>query len=47
MKTLPEYREEISVSETISKKTLEDMDSAVANVNAGNVSETIELSDFQ
>lgn len=36
----------LSVPETISKKTLEDMDRAVANIRIGNVSEAIDLSDF-
>ena len=36
----------LSVPETISAKTLADMDRAVANFNAGAVSEPVDLSDF-
>ena len=34
------------IFETISKKTLEDMDKAVANIKTGKVSEIADLSDF-
>lgn len=37
---------ELVVPDTISSKTLEDMDAAIRNFKAGNVSEAIDLSDF-
>lgn len=37
---------ELRVPETISKKTLADMDAAIDNFNKGDVSEPIDLSDF-
>lgn len=37
---------ELTVPESISSKTLEDMDKAIHNFRAGNVSEAIDLSDF-
>ncbi len=37
---------ELVVPDTISSKTLEDMDAAISNFKAGNVSEAIDLSDF-
>ncbi len=37
---------ELTVPETISAKTLEAMDKAIANFKVGNVSEAIDLSDF-
>jgi len=37
---------ELSVPDSISAKTLKDMDKAVANFKAGNVSEPIDLSDI-
>lgn len=37
---------ELVVPDTISAKTLEDMDAAISNFNEGNVSEAIDLSDF-
>ena len=36
----------LTVPETISVKTLQDMDRAIANLKEGNVSEGIDLSDF-
>ncbi len=36
----------LTVPETISVKTLQDMDRAIANLKEGNVSEAIDLSDF-
>ena len=38
---------ELTVPDSISAKTLEDMDRAIQNFNMGKVSETIDLSDFQ
>lgn len=37
---------ELTVPDSISAKTLEDMDRAIQNFNTGKVSETIDLSDF-
>lgn len=37
---------ELKVPETISARTLEDMDKAIANVKKGDVSEAIDLSNF-
>ena len=37
---------ELTVPESISKRTLEDMDRAISNFKMGNVSEAIDLSDF-
>lgn len=37
---------ELTVPESISARTLEDMDRAIDNFKMGNVSETIDLSDF-
>lgn len=37
---------ELTVPESISKRTLEDMDRAISNFKMGNVSEVIDLSDF-
>ena len=37
---------ELVVPDTISSKTLEDMDAAINNFRAGEVSEAIDLSDF-
>jgi len=37
---------ELTVPETISKRTLADMDAAITNFKAGSVSEPIDLSDF-
>lgn len=37
---------ELTVPDSISAKTLEDMDRAIQNFNMGKVSETIDLSDF-
>lgn len=37
---------ELTVSDTISARTLRDMDMAIANFKKGNVSEAISLSDF-
>lgn len=37
---------ELVVPDTISSKTLEDMDAAIRNFKEGNVSEKIDLSDF-
>lgn len=37
---------ELTVPDSISAKTLEDMDRAIPNFNMGKVSETIDLSDF-
>lgn len=37
---------ELTVPESISARTLEDMDKAINNFKMGNVSETIDLSDF-
>lgn len=37
---------ELKVPETISARTLEDMDKAIANFKKGDVSEAINLSDF-
>lgn len=37
---------ELNVPETISAKTLADMDAAITNFKAGKVSEPIDLSDF-
>ena len=37
---------ELSVPDSISEKTLEDMDKAIANFNQGNASQVIDLSDF-
>ena len=37
---------ELVVPDTISSKTLEDMDAAIRNFKAGAVSEAIDLSDF-
>lgn len=37
---------ELTVPDSISTKTLEDMDRAIQNFNMGKVSETIDLSDF-
>lgn len=37
---------ELTVPECISAKSLADMDRAVQNFNAGNVSEAVDLSDF-
>lgn len=37
---------ELVVPDTISSKTLEDMDAAIGNFKAGNVTEAIDLSDF-
>ena len=37
---------ELVVPDTISAKTLSDMDQAISNFNKGNVSETVDLSDF-
>lgn len=37
---------ELTVPDTISARTLQDMDMAIANFQKGNVSEAIDLSDF-
>lgn len=37
---------ELKVPESISARTLKDMDTAIANFQKGNVSEAIDLSDF-
>ncbi len=37
---------EIRIPDTLSAKTLSDMDRAVANIKTGSVSPTIDLSDF-
>jgi len=37
---------ELTVPETISKRALADMDTAITNFKAGRVSEAIDLSDF-
>ncbi|MBQ8797943.1 MAG: hypothetical protein IJZ55_00090 [Lachnospiraceae bacterium] len=37
---------ELVVPDTISSKTMEDMDAAINNFRAGDVSEAIDLSDF-
>ena len=37
---------ELKIPESISARTLEDMDKAIANFKKGEVSETIDLSDF-
>ena len=37
---------ELTVPDSISAKTLEDMDRAIQNFNMGKVSETVDLSDF-
>lgn len=37
---------ELTVPDTISAKTLQDMDKAINNFNQGTVSDTIDLSDF-
>lgn len=37
---------ELTVPDSISAKTLEDMDRTIQNFNMGKVSETIDLSDF-
>ena len=37
---------ELTVPDSISAKSLEDMDRAIQNFNMGKVSETIDLSDF-
>lgn len=37
---------ELTVPDTISARTLRDMDMAIANFKKGNVSEVIDLSDF-
>jgi hypothetical protein len=37
---------ELTVPDSISKKTLEDMDRAIENFKSGTVSEPIDLSDF-
>lgn len=37
---------ELKIPDTISKRTLADMDAAIANFKQGNVSEPIDLSDF-
>ena len=37
---------ELTVPESISARTLEDMDKAISNFKMGNVSEAIDLSDF-
>ena len=37
---------ELTVPEGISAKSLEEMDAAVANFEAGNVSDAVDLSDF-
>ena len=37
---------ELTVPESISKRTLVDMDRAISNFKMGNVSEAIDLSDF-
>ncbi len=37
---------ELTVPESISEKTLEDMDRAISNFKSGNVSPAIDLSDF-
>lgn len=37
---------ELTVPESISARTLEDMDNAIRNFNAGNVSQPVDLSDF-
>ena len=37
---------ELSVPDSISEKTLEDMDKAIANFKQGNASQVIDLSDF-
>ncbi len=38
---------ELKVPESISAKTLKDMDRAIANFKQGTVSDAVELSDFQ
>ena len=37
---------ELTVPDSISAKTLQDMDKAIANFKLGDVSEAVELSDF-
>lgn len=37
---------ELTVPDSISARTLEDMDKAISNFKMGNVSETVDLSDF-
>lgn len=37
---------ELTVPETISQRTLADMDAAIANFKKGNASEPVDLSDF-
>lgn len=37
---------ELKVPESISARTLKDMDTAIANFQKGNVSEAVDLSDF-
>ncbi len=37
---------ELTIPDTISEKTLHDMDKAINNFKLGNVSDTIDLSDF-
>lgn len=37
---------ELTIPDSISAKTLEDMDKAVSNFKIGKVSETVDLSDF-
>lgn len=36
----------LKMPDTISKKTIDDMDRAVANIKAGTVSDPVDLSDF-
>ena len=38
---------ELTIPDSISARTLEDMDKAVSNFKIGKVSETVDLSDFQ
>ena len=37
---------ELTVPESVSERTLKDMDRAIANFKKGNVSEAVDLSDF-